>query len=530
MERHSEGSTLNTMRGKVLTMIAVLAVINAVIGLAVFVSGSLLIAAAWIPAVTALIAITATTVVFASWIANEILRPLDKLNLLAKSIERSPGMPVPSTTGAAETDELLHTLSRASRQLSNFIDLMDDVVAGNTQAALQPFEQSDRLSESFQKLVAKVTDSIEAKGKLDQLQSAVDEISWDVAGLERGETVRMRTDFAGTRTIVDALRLLLEQRAVVIQTVASSSADLKTLVSEGKNCVSAALEKEAALARSIKKAVNAVSEANSGSQGSLREHAIILESLLALLCELKSDPSTLEEKIKSQAAVSRQFDTAISKLGDVGEQSLAIEHVAKAVQDLAKRSNMIALNTSIHANGEGIAGLDTLTHEITSLSERAERTNKTIAEISDSVVRGVNEANASMQWVSTEVGRIIARTEKAEETIVRIVDALNVIEGVRENIELELADSAKKEEANISILEDCLNRCVEISSELRMCESSFETLREPLEAIRELNGSRNQPVPSLLHLENGHPRGRFETNGLVEAHVSNELLAVAGEK
>jgi len=31
-------------------------------------------------------------------------------------------------------------------------------------------------------------------------------------------------------------------------------------------------------------------------------------------------------------------------------------------------------------------------------------------------------------------------------------------------------------------------------------------------------------------LENGHPRGRFETNGLVEAHVSNELLAVAGEK
>ncbi|HTH36566.1 MAG TPA: hypothetical protein VL572_01290, partial [Pyrinomonadaceae bacterium] len=65
MERHSEGSTLNTMRGKVLTMIAVLAVINAVIGLAVFVSGSLLIAAVWIPAVTALIAITATTVVFA---------------------------------------------------------------------------------------------------------------------------------------------------------------------------------------------------------------------------------------------------------------------------------------------------------------------------------------------------------------------------------------------------------------------------------------------------------------------------------
>ena len=60
-------------------------------------------------------------------------------------------------------------------------------------------------------------------------------------------------------------------------TVASGSADLKTLVSEGKNRVSAALEKEAALARSIKKAVDMVSEANSGSQGSSREYAAVLE-------------------------------------------------------------------------------------------------------------------------------------------------------------------------------------------------------------------------------------------------------------
>ena len=80
-------------------------------------------------------------------------------------------MSVPATTGAVEADDLLHTISRASRQLNNFIDLMDDVATGNTQAARQPFEQSDRFSESFQKLVAKVTESIGAKAELDLLQS-----------------------------------------------------------------------------------------------------------------------------------------------------------------------------------------------------------------------------------------------------------------------------------------------------------------------------------------------------------------------
>ena len=37
---------------------------------------------------------------------------------------------------------------------------------------------------------------------------------------------------------------------------------------------------------------------------------------------------------------------------------------------------MIALNTSIQVNGEDLAGLDMLTQEITSLSERAEKANK----------------------------------------------------------------------------------------------------------------------------------------------------------
>ncbi len=191
---------------------------------------------------------------------------------------------------------------------------------------------------------------------------------------------------------------------------------------------------------------------------------------------------------------------------------------------------MIVLNTSIQVNGEDLAGLDTLTLAITSLSERAEKANKAIAGISDSVVRNVNEANASMQWVSTEVGKIVARTEKAEETVIRIIDALEVIEGVKKSIEIELEGSAAKGDATIRVLEDCLNCSVEILNELRACETSFEMLQGPLAAIRELHGTRKQPVPSLLHLANIHPRGRYETDSLLEGLTSDELLMVGEVK
>src|SRR5687768_12515118 len=130
MERRSVDSRQYSLRGKMWMMVVLLAVTNCVCGAAIFAVSSLMTTDAWIPVLLTVFVTTATTIGFAWMISNDVLRPLDRLNLLAKSIERSPGMSVPKTTGAIETDDLLHTISRASRQLTNFIDLMDDVTAG----------------------------------------------------------------------------------------------------------------------------------------------------------------------------------------------------------------------------------------------------------------------------------------------------------------------------------------------------------------------------------------------------------------
>jgi pyridoxine 5'-phosphate synthase PdxJ len=47
-------------------------------------------------------------------------------------VPAGPATSLPKTTGATETDELLATLHRNSRQLHNLIGLMDDVAAGKT--------------------------------------------------------------------------------------------------------------------------------------------------------------------------------------------------------------------------------------------------------------------------------------------------------------------------------------------------------------------------------------------------------------
>lgn len=505
-------------------MVVLLAVTNCVSGAAIFVVTSMLGSEAWIPVLLTVVVTTMTTIGFGWLVSNDVLRPLDRLNLLAKSIERSPGMSVPTTTGAVETDDLLHTISRASRQLTNFVDMMDEVTTGNTKAALDPLAHSDRLSESFQRLVRKVTDSIDAKAELDRLQCAVNQISAELSGLQRGEPVKVKNDFAGTKTITDALRFLLEKQASMTQAIADHSSELRSLISEGRNRLIVTLERDGARERLLKKLCATITEARPEADRSLRELVVSFAVIDEILGSIENDGFAPGEGAKSQSAIRRQFDAAIHKLRDVGEQSLTITHVAKAVQDLAKRSNMIALNTEIQANEENSAGLEALTQEITSLSERAEKANKAIAGIGDSIIRDINEANASIQWLTSEVAKLSSRTSQAEESLASVREGLMPLAELPPNLEGQAAAAAVRANTLDQMLQNYSARSEEISAELRSCEMSFAMMHDPLEAIRAPFALGKQ---RLSPLTNGHQTERAATSN---GHSKREVVKLTEEK
>ena len=506
MAERSNEFMLNTLKGKIWLAVVTLAVINCLVGLAAFFSASFVFTNTLVPALLAVLAPAAATVIFAWWMSNVVMGPIEKVNLLAKSIERSPGMTLPKTTGAAETDEILFTLGRASQQLVNFIDLMDDVTAGRTDAALNPLENSDRISASFQKLVAKVTDSIDAKKELDELQFAVNQISGEVAGLQRGDLIHVRNEFAGTRSISDALRFLIHGQSELTRGIHINTAELKNLTSDGRKRIRAAIEKDEARKRKFKTLTAAVTDAHNQADRSAREVSVALSPVADLLDRITRNTVSPADTSKSLAAVRKRFDGALHKLRSVGEQSLAITHASKSVQDLARRSSMLALNTSIQADSTETHGFAALTQEITSLSERAEKANKAISGISDSVTRDVNDAQASLRWLVSEVAKISDQTVKDDEASAEITSVLSQLAQLPERIDLKLAERSAELERMLQILEDCSARSDEVSAELQACEANYLRLLEPLENLGAsvtgrkqtpppVNGNGNKPAP-----------------------------------
>jgi len=147
----------------------VLAVINCVAGLTAYLASTYIFSNPMIPVAAGFAISMIVTIAYGRWLADEVVRPVEKVNLAAKSLERSSSASLPATTGSTETDEILDSLQRSSRQMNNLLSLMENVAAGNTNVAVEPLGESDRLSAAFQKLVLKVTNSIDSKEELENL-------------------------------------------------------------------------------------------------------------------------------------------------------------------------------------------------------------------------------------------------------------------------------------------------------------------------------------------------------------------------
>jgi hypothetical protein len=243
MQRSRSTSLLDSLKGRIWLAVSGLAVLNCLVGLGAYLLVSFLVADSAATIFVTFFVLAFTTMVFGWWLSNEVMRPIDALTLLAKSLERSPSASLPRTTGASETDELLQSLHRNGQQLQNLTSLMNDAAAGRIDVSKISLESSDKLSAAFQRLASKITDSITAKQDLDMLREAISSLSNDIEGVRNGRLdVTIRTDQPVVKAIADALKYLTSRLATLTSQVQITSMEFERTAADARSALSAAIE------------------------------------------------------------------------------------------------------------------------------------------------------------------------------------------------------------------------------------------------------------------------------------------------
>ncbi len=400
MAKTFNNSLSNSLKGKIWLATTALAFFICTFGILSYLLVSYLINDTFYAVVVPFLFLTMTVVVFGWWISNEVANPVEKVLLLARSLERGTSNSMPKTSGATETDELLETLFRISQQSQKLVDAMDSVAQGNFETTLATGSNSDRLTATFQKLLAKVSESIHAKQDLGKLQAAIRQLSDEVLPIQNNNlNLLIKSETKETASISTSINHLIgELNEITLQvklssTQAQNSSNevqkvLQTVIQQDENRVQAMNHASVTL-KQIPQLVGKISEELSHSAFSANQS----------IEKARKGTNIAQANLTAVTQLRKQIHESIKRIQKLNECSQEIGKVAKTVEDLAHRTSLVALNASIQAaeqNEQG-RGFAIVSEEVERLAERANQTNKNISNLNKSIQTEINNVETSLE-------------------------------------------------------------------------------------------------------------------------------------
>ena len=425
MARRTANSLLNSLKNKIWLATSALAFFICSFGLVSYLIVASLTEDTFYAVFILFTVMALSVMVFGWWLSNELIGPIEKVSLLAKSLERGVTTSLPRTTGSTETDEILQTLHRSNQQLQNLVGLMDKVANGELHVALTPLENSDRLTGAFQKLLAKVTDSIQAKQDLEKLQTAVSSITKEISPIRTGNfDVEIKTDSEQVKEISETFKYLVGQMNNLISQIRADSAQAQNSAVEVYKTLQGIVQADETRLLELNQAKLTLKQVPKNVQKIAETLENSTQTANNSIEKAQRGTFAAQENLNAAAALRKQIQEAVSRVGRLNERSQEIGKIAKAVDDFSQRCGLIALNASIQADelGEKGRGFALIAEEIEQLTARASNTgkqtsllNKTVfAEIAqvesclDSTVGGV----ANLSKFAIETGNALSELER----------------------------------------------------------------------------------------------------------------------
>lgn len=502
MAKTSANSLLNSLKGKIWFASVGLAFFICIFGLISYLIISFLtndtLYAVFIPFVF----VAFSVVVFGWWLAGEVVSPVEKVSLLAKSLERGVSAGLPKTSGSTETDEVLETLHRISQQVQKLVTSMDEVANGNLEVAFAANPSSDRVTQTFQKLLAKVSESIHAKQDLEKLENAVNQLSSEVTNIKSGNLdTEIESDFRQTKELSTALKFLLENLSEIAALVKNNSSSARHSAVEVQKMLQELIQQDETRVQEMNQAsvslkkvpqiVQKISEELSGS-AQTANHSIE---------KARHGTQTAQQNVDAVSGLRKQIQEAINRVERLNERSQEINKIAKAVEDLAQRTSLVALNASIQATelGEKGHGFVVVAEEVERLAERAGNTNKQISTLNQAIQTEIGEVSRSLQ---TTVGETANLSKYAIETgnalgeMERyIATVLNLQNKVMSYSREQAGETEKAFEVfvgGIAETEKAATRLKESAAKLTKLAESMEDLQQSIAPLKLSPGSDHQ--------------------------------------
>ncbi len=409
MTRNPTRSILGSLKGRIWFAVSGLAVVNCVIGVTVFFLSSYVIADRNLSAFLAFLVAGFVTVVFGGWLSNDVLDPLNKVNLAAKSLERSPTASLPRTTGALETDEILDGIQRSAVQIQEVIGAMDEIAAGRVQAVQNTPKSYDRLGVSFQNLVNKVADSVNAANTLAETEREIATLADRLVRLRNGELdiEVVAGNGSSVRGIAETINFIAGNLRQLTARVQETSQFTNHSAQAVRDLLRQAITEDDARAARARVALGGIGELPQRVNAQLASLAAAFDSVSEL-------PALLESQRASAASLKTEIETLRDRLESVHrpasglrEKAAVVPMSARLANEISKRVGLLAVNLSVvkgkNSSSESEA---VIAREAETIASRSAELAKEAGAAEQGIVRDLSSLDNAVSEIRAEVNAL----------------------------------------------------------------------------------------------------------------------------
>jgi len=446
-------------------------------GVAVFADPAVAFAASRRLFVTLLaeIGITASLVaVIAAFIANRAVKPILETTEVVKKLGQGDlGIRVASE-GKDEIAQLGSNINLMADQIQNLLREQDEATKQQlaAQAQVEIAEQERQRSEELQRELLQLLNEMEeaSKGNL---------------------TVRADLTAGEVGIIADVFNTIIENlRKIVIQ-VKQTTTQVNTSIGENQGAIRQLADEALAQVEEIANTLNSVEQMSHSIQEVAENARQAAEVARSASSTAQESGIAMDRTVASILNMRSTVAETAKKVKQLGESSQEISQVISLINEIALKTNLLAVNAGIEAAhaGEQGKGFAVVAEQVGELAEQSAAATKEIEQIVKNIQTGTKEVVEAMELGTTQVVEGTNLVQETKQSLERILGVSREIDQFLQSI-----SQATVSQAETSQLVTNLMKQIAQSSE-GTSMSSLQVdgaLRETVEVAQQLQVALGQ--------------------------------------
>ena len=337
--------------------------------------------------------------------------------------------------------------SRLTQPISKITAASTSLAEGNLDQTvdLQQEDEIGILGDSFNQMAKQLKESIASSEKKaeqqlqekEQLEAAIYTLIDEVSNATEGDlTVRANLDSLELSTVADLFNAIIDNLQEIAIEAKQSTSQVGSSLKQNEEAIRLLAEKAIAEAKETRDTLMSVEQMSQSIQA-VAENANQAEKFADdTYNTVLNSTNDMDKTVDSILNLRMTVGETAKKMKRLGESSQKIAQAVSFVQEIALKTNVLAINASVEAGraGELGQGFTIVAEQVGALAEQSAAATKEISSIVDEIQAETQEVNQAMETGTSQVVETTRLVETTKQSLELVLEKSQQINQLMESI------------------------------------------------------------------------------------------------